>query len=875
LLLAAQIRVKQSINTGWQFHQGVLDENQLKSQDVPWEAITLPHSYNTHDVLDDQPGYYRGDTWYRKTIYVPASWKEKEVYIFFEGVNQVATVYVNGKKIGKHAGGYTAFRFRANDAILYNAANEIKVNVNNAFNEDIPPLTADFTFFGGIYRDVYVEILNPVHFDADNFASHGVFVATPKVSDEHASVAIRGEIVNSSPADKSILVISKLFDPKSILVAQQETKISVKPNQKASFVNNKISVTQPELWSPERPTLYRIVTTLVDAKTRELLDEFNGPLGFRWFSFTGDKGFFLNGKPYKIWGTSRHQDFPCKGNALPDAIHISDVQLLKAMGGNFLRVAHYPQDPAILEACDRLGILASVEIPVVNAITESAAFRENASQMLVEMIRQNYNHPSVIMWAYMNEVLLRVPFKDDKPRQETYYKNVAGLAAALDSLTRQEDHDRVTMMAFHGNYGLYKRLGMIQIPMVAGWNLYQGWYSDNIQGFGEFLDKHAADFPKQPTLITEYGADGDPRVRGFSPVRFDKTVEYETYYHKAYIKAIEDRAFVSGGLVWNLADFNSETRAESMPHINNKGLLDSYRNPKDAYLLYQSHLLKTPVISIGSRSWNIRSGIAVSEDSLYARQSMEVYTNVERMITLSNNGKQVAAKRSSGGIVQFDVPFTDGLNQLEARSGDIRDVVDIHFQLQPSQLRSTKLPFNEINVSLGDKRYYVDEQQNIWLPEKPYEKGSWGYVGGEVFVPSNKGRQQYGSDKNILGTDDDPMYETQRVGIQQFKLDVPDGQYEVTLHFAELLGGEKKEALVYNLGNGEPTSGNSENRTFDVKINGRKIIDGLSNRNYLIPETAYASKGIVHVSDGKGIVIDFIATEGASMLNGLQVRKLY
>jgi beta-galactosidase len=389
------------------------------------------------------------------------------------------------------------------------------------------------------------------------------------------------------------------------------------------------------------------------------------------------------------------------------------------------------------------------------------------------------------------------------------------------------------------------------------------------------LDKHFADFPKLPTLITEYGADGDPRVRGFSPIRFDKTVEYETYYHKEYIKAIEARSFVSGGLVWNLADFNSETRAESMPHINNKGLLDLYRQPKDAYLLYQSHLLKTPFLRIGSRSWNIRSGIAVSEDSLYTRQSVEIYTNVTDPITLRNNGKRIASKTPADGIVGFDVPFTNGLNQLEATSGNVRDVVEIHFQLQPGQLTSEKLPFREINISLGDSRYYVDEQQNVWVPEKPYEKGSWGYIGGEVFVPSSKGRQQYGSDKNILGTDDDPMYETQRSGIRQFKLDVPDGQYEVTLHFAELLGGERREALIYNLGNGDAGSNTSANRKFDVTINGHKVIEGLSNTNYLIPETAYATKVIINAGNGNGIAIEFIAIGGEPLLNGLQVRRIH
>src|SRR6478609_5342315 len=223
--VSAQSRIIQSINTNWQFHKGELNEAQLKSSDSRWETISLPHSYNTHDVLDDEPDYYRGDTWYRKSIHVPASWSGKEVYIFFEGVNQVATVYVNGKLVGEHIGGYTAFRFKLNDVIQFNTSNEITVKVNNAFNENIPPLTADFTFFGGIYRDVYLEVLNSVHFDADNFTSSGVFVVTPKVSEENASLTIHGEIANSSKAERNISVISKLFDQKSSLVGQQETKI--------------------------------------------------------------------------------------------------------------------------------------------------------------------------------------------------------------------------------------------------------------------------------------------------------------------------------------------------------------------------------------------------------------------------------------------------------------------------------------------------------------------------------------------------------------------------------------------------------------------------------------------------------------------------
>jgi beta-galactosidase len=877
---AGQSRIRQSINTNWRFFKGDLDVFTIADPKTVWANVNIPHSYNTDDVLDDTPGYYRGNGWYRKEILIPASWKARTLYLFFEGVNQTAVVYVNGKLAGEHVGGYTAFRIKLNEFLNADSEeNEIAIKVNNEFHEDIPPLTADFTFFGGIYRDVFLESYNPVHFNPDNYSSDGLFLTTPFVSETQAVLKVNGEIKNTTSTDQNVLITTTVFDQEHKEVTKQQTKLRVKAGETLPFQHNKLSVLKPLLWTPENPNLYSSVVKITHANTNETLDEMFLPVGLRWFSFTGDKGFFLNGKPYKIWGTSRHQDYPNIGNALPDAMHVRDVQLLKDMGGNFLRVAHYPQDPAILEACDRLGILASVEIPVVNTITESAAFTANTKHMLVEMIRQNFNHPSVIMWASMNEVLLRLPFAGDKPRQEKYFKNVNRLAYTLDSLTRKEDDTRVTMMAYHGHYDLYKRVGLVDIPMVAGWNLYQGWYGGNIDGFAAFLDNFHQEFSTKPVLVTEYGADGDPRVRGFSPQRFDKTIEYETFYHQVYIKAMAERAFVSGGLIWNLADFNSEIRAEAMPHVNNKGIVDGHRNPKDSYWLYQCYLSKDPIIKIGSRGWKLRSGTAMSEDSLFCRQRVEVFTNLQTEVTLINNGKVVGVKIPRQGIASFEVPFSNGVNRLESVSGKIgvRDFVEIDFVLQPFRLDSKNISFSEINVSLGDERFFIDVKlKQVWFPEKPYEKGSWGYVGGTVFSLPDKSRQPYGSDKNIMGTDYDPVFETQREGIEQFKLDVSSGEYEVTFHFAELAGGLKKEALVYNLGKDESSKPEAaNNRKFDVVINGKKLIAGLSNANYLVPETAYSTTVNVSVMDNNGIVIEFLAIEGKTILNGLQIRRVH
>ena len=863
--------ISQTINTNWLFFKGDTSAADI----VRWEKISLPHSFNTHDVMDDEAGYYRGKTWYKKTIYIPGSWSKKVVYLHFEGANQVATVFVNGKKTLQHTGGYTAFNVPLNDHLSFDAKGtnvDIAVLVDNSFDPDIPTLTADFTFFGGIYRDVMLNACEPVHFRANDRAARSLYLSTPSVSAASAKVVVRGEVSNSHLNGSVVTVSHAILDRESKLIASREQTLTLKAGTTA-FAVEFSSVPSPKLWSPEEPYLYRLVSTIRDSKSKKILDEIVNPLGFRWYQFTGDKGFYLNGKPYKLWGASRHQDNMLMGNALSDALHVKDIRLLKEMGANFLRVAHYPQDPAILEACDRIGMLTSVEVPIVNTITESEAFYRNSKEMQVEMVRQNFNHPSVVMWAYMNEVLLKAPFKGHTERQEIYYKNVVKLARSIDSLLQKEDPYRYTMLVFSSNYELFKRVGLLQIPQVVGWNLYNGWYTAGIEGFGEHIDRHHQEFPQTPILITEYGADGDPRIRSLSPERFDKSQEYETYYHKEYIKAISTRAYVSGGIAWNLADFNSETREEAMPHINNKGLLDIYRQPKDVYHLYQSFLLKEPFIRIGSRSWKLRSGIAEGDDKLFCRQQVEVYTNQQSLVTLSLNGKVLGKAAPKDGVAAFDVPFGDGLNQLEASvesSGAIvKDAAEINFLLLPAALRSKVLPFREINVSLGDNRYFVDEKSHqVWIPEKEYQPGSWGYVGGEIYrIPGSK-RHPYGSDKNILGTDYDPIYETQRPGIKEFRFDVPDGRYDLTLHFAELISDIKREALVYNLDNKEAAAQKRVERTFDVLVNGVKMIDSLGSANYLVPETAYNTRLFVDVKDGKGITIQFVPLQGETILNG-------
>lgn len=875
----AQERISTTINTNWLFFKG---DTTKSSDNNKWSLVSIPHTWNAQDVNDEQPGYYRGEGWYKKTLFVPKGWEGKDIYLYFEGVAQVADVYINGIKVGSHSGSYTAFNFPINQYLKFtsseNSANELIIKVDNRNNEDIPPLTADFTFFGGLYRDVYLKAISKVHFDADNYASNGVFISTPKVNQSAAFVSIKGAFVNNSAAKKKISVSQQIFDAAGKLFGEQKNQFTVNAGQKMDFVQDFKNIKGQHLWSVDDPYLYRVVSKIVDVETNQKLDEVSNPLGFRWFSFDPNTGFFLNGKSLKLIGSGRHQDYKNLGNALSDDIHLHDVKLLKQMGGNFLRISHYPQDPTVIEACDRLGILTSIETPIMNRITETEAFTRNSKHMQMEMIRQNYNHPSLIMWTYMNEILLMPRYNRGSEEQEKYFKAVYQLGQELEQLTRNEDSLRYTMIPNHGAWDLYNKVGITKIPKLVGWNLYLGWYSGTLDDFGQFLDKHHKELPDKPLLITEYGSDADNRLHNFNPDRFDKTIEYTTRFHSRYLTEMQRRPFVSAAMIWNFAEFNSEQRTETTPHINAKGVMTWDRKPKDAYKFYQANLLSRPFVAIGSKDWINRTGFASSENNPVCIQPITIFSN-QKKVVLKHNGKQLGVAETVNGIATFDIPFRNGVNYIVATGADsdefATDEVEINFAMLSQDLKSNAVPFDEMNISLGDKRFYHNEKTGqTWIPEQEYKIGSWGYVGGEVFLIKGSTRTGYGTTKDILGTDDEPIYQTQRRGIQQFKFDVPSGNYELILHFSELLSPASERNLAYNLGNSAAAEEYKE-REFSVLVNNQEVVSNLSNKEYLKPLHAVATKHSVSVSDGAGIIIDFKAIKGDAILNGIQLKKKY
>ncbi len=861
----AGTRVTYTINESWEFSKEAVSD----ADNCGWSVVNLPHTWNAADAEDDEPGFYRGPAWYRKQVRIPEKFSSQRVMIYFEGANQTAEVYVNGHAAGSHVGGYTRFRFDITPYVEFGKDNLISVKVDNGHDPDIPPLSADFTFFGGIYRDVYLEFMDPVHISAADHASSGVYVRTPKLSRESASVEVTALVSNMSGDAAGIRAEYEIRDASGKVVASARKSLKLSPGQTIECVSGEMTVDSPRLWDIDDPYLYRVHTRIIDRKSGKLLDEVSETLGLRWFSFDPEEGFFLNGRHRKLVGTARHQDFLHSGNALRDEYHVQDVMLLKEMGGNFLRISHYPQDPTILDMCDRLGIVASVEIPVINAVTESEKFIGNCVEMAVEMVRQDFNHPSVIIWAYMNETLLRQPYEDgdtvDLPR---YYDFTERVARVVEDKIREEDPSRYTMIAFHNAPSRYEKAGLTEIPMILAWNLYQGWYEPDIDEFQRLLDRAYEVYKGKVLIVSEYGPGVDVRLHSYSPERFDFSQEYGIILHRHYIKEIMARPFIAGSSIWNLNDFYSEPRIDTNPHVNNKGILGLDREKKDAFLFYRALLSEEPFLAIGNRMWKARGGMTGSDGTCV--QVVPVFSNAEK-VELRLNGRSLGVKPVEDACAFFEVPFSDGRNVLEAGGhGDtvLADRLVVDFKAVPERPGED---FFQMNVMLGSPRYFDDRAAGLaWIPEQEYAPGSWGYVGGEPYRRPADSGSMLGSDINIFGTDEDPIFQTQRRGLSSFRADVPDGKYSVCLYWAELDSDDAREALVYNLGMDAADSG-AEIRVFDVLLNGTEVLSGFNIAAECGTARAVIKKFMVEVKDGQGLSIDFRKIQGEPVLNAVRI----
>lgn len=865
-------RETQSINDSWKFLKGECTAAADSAfNDKEWMDIHLPHTWNTDAYTEKD--YYRGTGWYRRQINLPQDWKGKQIFLKLDAASKAATIYINGKNIGEHAGGYTACTFNITPFLTIGMSNTLAVRVDNA-RLDIPPISGDFTFFGGIYRDVWLTAVPNQHFNLTNHGSDGIFISTPQVSEEKATISIRGEVKNEAREKTTLELTHSIYQPDGILLQTQKKSIQLKSGETYAFRNETSPILQPQLWTPETPNLYRIETTLRDKKTKALLDQSNHHTGFRWFRFDANEGFFLNGKPYKLRGICRHQDQKPIGVALTDEMHRRDMKLMKEMGANFIRISHYPQDDALLEMCDKLGMLAWEEIPIIDIVPETAGYGDNCERNLREMIRQHYNHPSIIAWGYMNEILLVTQRKyKTEAELKPAIERALTLAGRLEKALKEEDTTRVSTMAFHGSNS-YNETGLSKITDIVGWNLYQGWYGGDLTGFEKYLAQQHKDYPTHPMIVSEYGAGSDKRLHSLVPQAFDFSIEYQQKYLEHYLPVLEETPYICGGTHWNFIDFSSALRDESMPRINNKGLVYANRTPKDVYYYYQAAWRRDiPVLHIASRDWTYRSG--VQQGNAPVLLPVKIYTNLSE-VELFIDGKSLGKKKAENYAVTFEVPFSSkepflfaqGEYQMKAFCAQenmqgtlVQDGLRVHFTPIPTQLNATNLKNLELAVNVGSQCFFTSDESGLtWLPDQPYTAGSWGYIGG----------QKGDTKTEIHNTADGPLFQTLRKDIEGYRFDVPKGVYEIELLFTDIF---RQNATAAYLLDRNAQQENQEN-AFSISANGKMLEESVSP----CKESGYfqAMRKKYYITNEQDYIdIRFKAASGTCFLNGIKLRSVY
>ena len=653
--LAAAPRAEVSLNAGWRFHFGDTPGAEAAAFDTTsWSQVNTPHTWN---ALDGQDGakasaggasdimkggnYARGSGWYRRTLKPDATWTGRQVYLQFDAANRRADIFLNGRLVGTHLGGNARFRFDVTAALKRDADNLLAVKVNNEDN-GILPHSGDFTFFGGLYRDVSLLVTDAVQIETMDHASPGVFLAQTSVNAERAEISARVKLANHSTAPAAVSIRIAITDATGKLVLDSTTAI---PSTSSSLtlaagargeVTLPLALISPHLWQGRAdPYLYTARIEVSVAGT--VRDSIEQPLGLRSYSVDPAQGFFLNGKYLDLHGASRHQDRIDKGWAISADDDREDMALMAEMGCTAIRVAHYQQSPLWYRLADERGLALWAEIPFVDEAAPTDLFFNNALSQMRELIRQNFNHPSIFFWGCGNENFdLGKGFAEGIAQ---YGPISERQIQALHALAKAEDPTRLTTYAsFHSerdvNFAIpgqapaaFKGEPQRWYTDTTAFNKYYGWYYGEPEDNAEFFDAHHARNPTQRLAVSEYGAGGSitqhdaTNYGGPDYVRtpaetmrraaFAKThpEEYQSYYHEGAWRVLAARPYLWGKFVWNMFDFASDGRDEGdAPGRNDKGLVTFDRKiRKDAFYFYKANWSAEPVLHLTSRRFTTRT----------------------------------------------------------------------------------------------------------------------------------------------------------------------------------------------------------------------------------------------------------------------------
>lgn len=641
-----------NINNGWRFlKQDEVQAMDKSYNDESWEGINLPHTWNAIDGANGAD-FYKGACWYRKEFTVGTFSKEKRIFIEFEGSNSITDVYVNGKHLGQHRGGYSTFRFDITEVVEYGSKNILAVKVDNTVVDDVYPQMADFTFYGGIYRDVNIIIADNVHFDLMDYGSKGIYIMQKEISKEKASLIIKSRLVNENGEDKKVRLWADICDAegKNVTYAAKEVLIPAGETKEALLP---VTIESPTLWNGRKnPYLYEAKVSMTSFN--DGLDELSIPFGVRYFRVDAEKGFYLNGEHLPLHGVSRHQDRKDMGWAIGRAEQLEDMELIKEIGATSIRLAHYQHNQFFYDLCDREGMVVWAEIPFISVMMKSELEGVNAKQQMLELIRQNYNHPSIMFWGIQNEIQIG----GERPEVREVVKE-------LNELTKKEDPTRLSTMA---NVAFVDEKDEYNfITDVVGFNQYFGWYSGKAEDFSDWLDNYHKANPNVALCVSEYGAEGIVEYHSSSPKVKDYTEEYHALLHERVWKIFKKRPFLWATYVWNMFDFGANIRDEGgVKGRNNKGLVTYDRKiKKDAFYMYKAHWSDEKFVHITSKRFIDRT-----EDKI----QVKVYSNCDE-VTLYVNGKELESKADYNKIFVFEnVMLQEGINTVKAIGRNNDDV---------------------------------------------------------------------------------------------------------------------------------------------------------------------------------------------------------
>ncbi|WP_396635253.1 glycoside hydrolase family 2 protein [Maribacter sp. R86514] len=673
------LRTKQNINDNWSYLEYSTEEIEIANAQLDWEPIDLPHTWNSADVLDSEPGYRRAISWYKKDIVLDDIIKNDTYLLYFEGSNISTTVYVNGEEAGAHIGGYLGFEIDITPYIQL-GKNELMVKVDNGYEPDIiPSQKSDFFIYGGITRDVWL-ITRPEQ------SIGKIKLTTPRVSKESATLVVDVPlIVNEDLSDLMLHVF--LRNPEGKIISSELEKVT--ENSMTVSFN---AIQKPKLWDIDSPYLYTVDVHLKCGD--EELDKVSERVGFRWFEFKENGPFYLNGKRVLLRGTHRHEEHAGVGAAMSNELHRKDMELIKEMGANFVRLAHYPQDPEIYKTCDELGLLVWDELPWCRGGLGGEVWQKNTKDMLKEMIDQNYNHPSIIIWSLGNEMYWLPDFeKGDNT------KNMNKFLTELNTIAHNMDPSRKTAIRKY-----YEGANIVDVFSPSIWS---GWYSGSYKSYQKAIDTYKPQY--KSFLHAEYGGSSHIGRHTENPITGEGVINSDGWeeaivqtkaaniaqigdWSENYIVDLfdwhlriseTDSTFV-GNAQWAFKDFGTPLRPENdIPYMNQKGLVDRSGNPKDAFYVFKSYWAKEPFAYIESHSWTDRQGPKGK------KREISVFSNCEE-VTLYHNEKSLGTrvkdinKFPASGLT-WNVEFLEGDNRLMAvakhENGNVvEDAVEVNYR---------------------------------------------------------------------------------------------------------------------------------------------------------------------------------------------------